>query len=350
MTSDFPPETKESNVSNQADTASCRIAVLILPSFNAMATMALLDPFRAANYLSAVPLYSWQVVSADDAPVTASNGVAAVGAIPLSQAAAEFDFVFVSASWTPERCRDKRMFDWLRRCARAGTALGGLDTGAFVLAYAGLLSHRRATVHYEHAAAFRELFPEIGVSDALFVIDGNRLTCCGGAAASDLALEIIRMQHGIDLANASARYIFHDRLRSSAEQQSPQHHEPVGYAAPQKLRQAIIMMERHLETPLPLSTVALACGLSQRHIERLFREHTGVTPVSYYMDVRLDRARGMITQTDMSVLQVSVACGFASPEYFSRVYRKRFGLTPSEDRIEGRVPFQFRSYPAHAGA
>ena len=213
-----------------------------------------------------------------------------------------------------------------------------------------MLNGRKATVHYEHAAAFRELFPEIAPSDALFVIDANRLTCCGGMASSDLALEIIRAQHGIGLANASARYIFHDRLRTSSEEQSPQHHEPVGYAAPPKLRAAIILMERHLETPRPLPAIAAACGLSQRHMERLFREHTGVTPVKYYMDVRLDRARGMITQTDMSVLQVSVACGFASPEYFARVYRKRFGLMPSADRIAGRVPFQFRSYPAHAGA
>lgn len=337
-------------MSNQAAAASCRIAVLILPSFNAMATMALLDPFRAANYLSAAPLYGWQVVALADEPVTASNGLGVGGALPLSRAGTDFDFVFVSASWTPERYRHKPIFDWLRRCARAGAALGGLDTGAFVLGYAGLLDGRRATVHYEHAAAFRELFPEIEASDALFVIEGNRLTCCGGMAAGDMALEIIRMQHGIDLANASARYIFHDRLRSSAEEQSPQHHEPVGYAAPYKLRQAIILMERHLETPRSLAAIATACGLSQRHMERLFREHTGVTPVRYYMDVRLDRARGMITQTEMSVLQVSVACGFASPEYFARVYRRRFGLTPREDRIAGRVPFQFRSYPAHARA
>ena len=332
------------------ETAVCRIAVLILPSFNALATMAFLDPFRAANYLSASPLYDWQVVSRDAKPVAASNGFQMTETLPLSQAEGPFDFVFVSASWTPERYRDKRIFNWLRRCARGGAALGALDTGAFVLAFAGLLEGRKAVVHYEHAAAFRELFPENPRTDALFAIDGNRLTCCGGMASSDLALEIIRLQHGIDLANASARYIFHDRLRSSAEEQSPQHHEPVGYAAPRRLRQAIILMERNLETPLSLAEIAEACGLSQRHLARLFREHTGVTPVRYYMDVRLDRARGMITQTELSVLQVSVACGFASPEYFARVYRARFGLTPSADRVAGRVPFQFRAYPAHAGA
>jgi len=233
---------RETHMGMHREPGSCRIAILILPSFNAMATLAFMDPFRAANYLGVSALYRWQVVAMDDRPVTASNGLCVAEAIPLSQAEAGFDFVFVSASWTPERYQNKRIFDWLRRCARGGAALGALDTGAFVLAHAGLLDGRRATVHYEHAAAFRELFPDIEPSDALFVIDGNRLTCCGGMASSDLALEIIRMQHGIDLANASARYIFHDRLRSSSEEQNPQHHEPVGYAAPHKLREAIILM------------------------------------------------------------------------------------------------------------
>lgn len=337
-------------MSTRDPAAACRIALLILPSFNAMASMALTDPFRAANYLSARTLYRWEILSLDGGAVTASNGFCVAGAGALAEAGQDFDFVFVSSSWTPERYGGKRAFDWLRRCAAGGAALGGIDTGAFVLAAAGLLKGRRATVHYEHAAAFRELFPDVIASDALYVIDGNRLTCCGGAAAADLALEIIRMQQGIDLANASARYIFHERLRPSSEEQSPRHHEPVGYAAPRKLREAIVLMERNLETPLELGALARASGLSQRHMERLFRDHTGASPVQYYRDLRLDRARGMITQTEMSVLQVSVACGFASPEYFTRVYKTRYGLTPSRDRTEGRVPFQFRAHPSHAGA
>ena len=324
------------------------IAVLVLPSFNAMATMALLDPFRAANYLAGAPRYRWDILSLGGGALTASNGLQLGATLPLAEAGQDHDLVFVSSSWTPEAHRDPRVLGWLRACARRRALLGGIDTGAFLLAYAGLLTGRGVTVHYEHVAAFRELFPELAVSEALYTIDGERATCCGGTAASDLALELIRRADGDGLANAAARYIFHDRLRSGAEGQLPAHREPVGYTAPARLRQAILRMESNLETPLPLAAIAASVELSQRQLERLFRAHTGVTPVQYYLEVRLDRARGMVTQTELPLLEIAVACGFNSEEYFSRAYRRRFGLAPSKDRRQGRIPFQFRAFPSHS--
>ena len=320
-----------------------------MPSFNAMATMALLDPFRAVNYLKGVRCYRWTTITMNDASILASNGLEFSGTEPLSAAGHAYDFVFVSSSWTPEAYRDSGVLQWLRRCSRQGAVVGGIDTGAFLLAYAGLLEGRRVTVHYEHIAAFKELFPGLSVCDDLYTIDADRITCCGGAAASDLALEIIRTNEGAEVANAAARYIFHDRLRSPSESQSPLRYEPVGYSAPRKLRQAIACMEHNLEQPLPVSAIAREVGLSQRQLERMFRAHTGVTPVQYYVDERLDRARGMVTQTDMPLLDVAVACGFSSQEYFGRAYKRRFGLQPSKDRQEGRVPFQFRAFPSHGG-
>lgn len=321
--------------------------MLLLPSFNAMATVALLDPFRAANYLAGKQRYSWRMLSLDGQSVVASNDLQFAGTFPFERSGDDFDMVFVSASWTPEEHRDPRLLKWLRRRARGGAIMGGIDTGAFVLGFAGLLAGRKATVHYEHIASFRELFPDVDMTEDLFVLDGSRVTCCGGTASSDLALEMILVREGIDAANAAARYIFHERLRAGTEGQFPKHREPVGYAAPEKLRDAIVCMERNLENPLPLAAVAREVGLSQRHLERLFRSHTGESGVQYYLGSRLDRARGLVTQTEMPLLTIAVACGFSSQEYFARVYRRRFGLQPSVDRREGRVPFQFRSFPAH---
>lgn len=323
------------------------LGILLLPYFNAMATMALLDPLRAANYLRGQPLYVWDFLSLDGNPVYASNGLQISATQAIDNARRDYQMALVSSSWTPEAHRDPRITAWLRGCARHGAVLGGLDTGAFLLAYAGLLAGRTVTVHYEHIAAFKELFPAIPVTENLYVMDRDRISCCGGAAASDLALEILRTQHGIDVANGAARYIFHERLRGPEAQQFPAQQEPVGSHVPEKLRKAIVCMERHLENPLPLSAIAAQVALSQRQLERLFRRHTGVTPVQYYQEVRLDRARGMVTQTELSLLEVAVACGFASQEYFARAYRKRFGLQPSQDRREGRIPFQFRSFPSH---
>ena len=342
----FPTPDRPSELGFES-AAQTSIAILLLPTFNAMATVALLDPFRAANYLTGEPRYHWQMLSLDGKPVVASNGLQFSDIASYATAPEEFDMVIVSSSWTPERYRDRRIMKWLLRQAQGGATLGGVDTGAFSLAYAGLLDGRRATVHYEHVASFHELFPKVHICEDLYVIDQSSATCCGGIAASDLALELIRIREGIDVANAAARYIFHDRLRAGSEGQFPAHHEPVGYSVPEKLRNAIVRMERHLENPLPLGEIAKGVGLSQRHLERLFKAHTGVTAVQYYLHSRLDRARGLVTQTEMPLMSVAVACGFSSQEYFARAYRRHFGLQPSRDRREGRVPFQFRSFPAH---
>ncbi len=325
-----------------------QIAVLLLPPFNALATFALLDPLRAVNYLRGEPRYIWRLLAPDGQDVVASNGVILSDIAAFDAVRGPFDVVVISASWSPER-RVPALRRWLRRHAARGALMSGIDTGAFVLASAGLLDGHRSCVHYEHVASFRELYPDVQVSEQLYVVDAERATCCGGLAASDMALEIVRAREGLDVANAAARYIFHDRLRSGSEGQLPARHEPVGIAAPAKLRQAIACMETYLEAPLPIAEIARRAGLSQRQLSRLFQQHTGITAVRYYLDSRLDRARGLVTQTEMPLLQVALACGFSSQEHFARTYRMRFGLAPSQDRHDGRVPFQFRAYPAHRG-
>ncbi len=335
--------------SSDTETKPCALGLLVLPGFNGLALHAFADPFRAANYLSGRTLYQWHYLSVDDHNVVASNGLAISNAQVISDCTDELDFLVINASWAPEQSRKRNLQNWLRRLARTGTVMCGIDTGAFVLAYAGLMDGYRAAVHYEHIAAFRELFPNCGMDEDMFVFDRDRLTCCGGLAAADMALEIIRLQQGIDLANAASRYIFHERLRSGSEGQLPAAQEPVDGAAPERLRDAIILMERNLEQPLRLPEIATSLGVSQRQLERLFHKYTGVSPVRYYVDVRLDRARGLVTQTEMPIVDVATGCGFGGAGQFARSYKQRFGVAPSVDRIEGRVPFQFRSFPSHAG-
>jgi AraC family carnitine catabolism transcriptional activator len=323
------------------------ITIIVTPRFNLAPTAGFLDPFRAANYLEGRTLYQWQILSLEGGTITASNGLE-IATKPLGDArAATPELAMVSASWTPEAYGEPRMLAALRRLARQGAALGGIDTGAFLLAAAGLLDGRCATVHYEHLDAFAELYPRVDVREDLYFIDGDRMTCCGGIAATDLGLQILQEQKGPAIANAVARYIFHDRLRAPGERQEASGIEPLGATTPGRLRDAIRLMGDHLEEPLPMPEIARRVRLSQRQLERLFAANTGMSPVRYYRDIRLDRARGLITQTDMPVLEVALACGFFSPEHFSRAYRLRFGIAPREDRVAGRIPFEFRAWPMH---
>jgi AraC family carnitine catabolism transcriptional activator len=326
-----------------------RIGMLLLPDFNSMAAQAFIDPFRAANYIHGDVLFLWDFLSLDSKLVQASNGLIIGQTQPFYEIENKFDMVVVNASWAPERFKNKKLQAWLRRMDKQGTALVALDTGAFVFAFAGLLNGYRAVVHYEHMESFRELFPGICLEQQLFVIDRNRLTCCGGLASADLAMEILRSLHGIDLANTAAHYISLERLRAGQEGQRPKTHEPIGYTVPEGLRKAMLLMERNLEEPLRVTEIAQHMESSQRQLERLFRQYTGLTPIRYYLNIRLDRARGFITQTELSNAEVANACGFGSAEQLARAYKIRFGATPTTDKMAGRIPFQYRSFPQYLG-
>ena len=323
------------------------LRIVVTPFFNLAATMAFLDPFRAANYLEGMTLFRWKIVSEAGGMVTASNGVE-VNTTQFSDAGvSEADMLFVSSSWEPERHVSAAMRSILRNSAKRQAILGGLDTGAFVLAYAGLLENYTATVHYEHIDAFQELFPNTGISEALWVIDRRRVTCSGGAASLDLALHLIQQSHGSALANAAARYVFAPAVRDHAALQYPEDIEPLGNSVPTSVRAAIQVMEANLETPLSIAEVCRQVGLSHRQLDRLFAQCVRKTPALYYRDIRLDRARGLVTQTDLSMSEIAFASGFSSQVHFSRAYKERFGLPPSKDRVQGRIPFEFRAWPMH---
>lgn len=323
------------------------LLILVTPHFNMAGTMAFLDPFRAANYLAGRTHFTWRLASESGGSCRASNGLA-VEVEPL-EAVREMqpDLVIVSSSWTPEAFASPALLSLIRRLLRAGSYVGGIDTAAFILAEAGLLSGRRVTVHYEHIDALGERFAEIDVTEDLFVHDGSVGTCCGGSASADYALFLLRELVGDALTNDCAKYLFHNTVRGPGTHQTEAHLEPLGNTAPTKVRRAIEIMEAHLEHPIPIPEICALTEVSQRQLNRLFQQTVKTSPQLYYRDIRLDRARGLVTQTELPLAQVALAAGFASQVHFSRAYKAKFGVTPSHDRIEGRVPFEFRAWPMY---
>lgn len=312
------------------------------------ATMGFVDPFRAVNYLEGVSLFSWEFISEKGGPVVASN-LASIdtGSISNASRAEALDMLVISSSWNPISHGTPKVQSLIRQSARRGATLVGIDTGAFLIAQAGLLAGRTATVHYEHIDAFQELFPDTETSENLYVFDERLSSCCGGTAAADLALMIILGLHGTTLANAAARYVFHPGMRQSGSPQNPQDLEPLGATVPELIRRAIKIMENHLEEPVSIADICAQLNTSQRQFNRLFSQYIRKRPGLYYRDIRLDRARSLVTQTDMPMSEIAFASGFSSHVYFTRAYKSRFGLPPNKDRIEGRIPFEFRAWPMH---
>ncbi|WP_221739977.1 GlxA family transcriptional regulator [Stutzerimonas xanthomarina] len=324
-----------------------KFLIVIFPYFNAAATTAFVDPFRAANYLSGKTCFHWEFASLEGGLVRASNGMDLSTQSLGGLRDESWDLVVVSCSWTPEKFSTPQFLSLLRNWANKGCMLGALDTGTFLLAEAGLLNGKRATGHYEHIDALIELYPEVDIVEDLYVFDQNRITCCGGAAGTDVALQLIRNMHGETLANEAARYVFHPEFRPGSTRQNPEDHQPMGHTIPIAMTQAIKLMETHLEDVISIPDISERVGISQRQLDRLFRQIAHKTPALYYRDIRLDRARGLVTQTSMPLTKVGVASGFPNQSHFCRAYRERFGITPSQDRHEGRVPFDYRAWPMH---
>jgi transcriptional regulator GlxA family with amidase domain len=218
----------------------------------------------------------------------------------------------------------------VRRLARRNVALAAVSTGSFVLARAGLLAERRCTVHWDYADSFAETFPDIAVCNDLFVVDGSILTCAGATAALDMMLQLIGAHHGQELARQISGQFLHGGIRAAADDQRRM---LLGMGVTNAVVQkAVSFMEAAIEDPVPLAELTRRTGVSQRQLERLCKRYLGATPAQYYVQLRLERARRMLRQTDMSVAEVAIACGFVSLSHFAKVYRRHYGLSPREDR------------------
>jgi transcriptional regulator GlxA family with amidase domain len=309
------------------------VGFLLVPGFALMSYAAAVEPLRAANQLSGRPLYTWWHASPDGEPVAASNGVAIIPD-SATEGGGTADIVFVCAGGNPATFGDKSTLAWLRRLARRGVVIGGISGGPYVLARAGLLDGRRATLHWEHAPAFREAFPEVEVVASLFELDGDRITCSGGVSALDMMVALIARDHGSELAAAVGDWFLLTHVREGMGPQRMDLRSRLGIADA-KLLGVLSAMEANLETPLARAGLAGAAGISLRQLERLFRRHLGRGVQEHYRRLRLDRARLLLRESAMPVLDVAVATGFSSASQFSRAYRRAFGESPTETRVEG---------------
>jgi transcriptional regulator GlxA family with amidase domain len=221
--------------------------------------------------------------------------------------------------------------NWLRREARRGAAIAGLCTAGYTMAKAGLLDGKKATIHWENQDSFSEEFPEVKLTKSVFVVDGNRLTTAGGTSSIDLMLKIIADDLGEDMANSVADQLIYSSIRTDQDTQRLSVPTRIGVRHP-KLSQVIQMMENNIEEPISPSVLARDVGMSTRQLERLFRRYLNRSPKRYYMELRLQKARNLLMQTDMSVINVALACGFASPSHFSKCYRAHYDTTPYRER------------------
>ena len=307
-----------------------RFVFLLLDQFTLIAFAGAIEPLRLANRMAGRTLYSWQVVSDGGGPVTASNGVTLQADTGLGELGRDATIVVVGGL-KAKAATTRPVLAWLRREARRGLPVGAVCTGAQTIAAAGLLDGRRCTIHWENRDGFEEDFPEIELSPAVYVIDRDRYTAAGGTASTDLMLKLIARRQGAELANLVADQMIHTSIRSDRDEQRLSIPARIGVRHP-KLAAVIQRMEGHIEDPVSPVLLAQDAGMSTRQLERLFRRYLSRSPKRYYMELRLGKARNLLMQTDMSVINVALACGFTSPSHFSKCYRALYKTTPYRER------------------
>ena len=304
-----------------------RLGILLIDSFALLSYASFIEPFRAANNLAGERLYDWTHLSLSGGAAIASNGVRLVtdGDAGLPP---DFDMLFLFAAGDPAAFHDERCFAWLRTLARHDIPIGGISGGPFLMARAGLLAGRRATIHWEHAEALEAAFPDIALERGLFVIDGKRMTCAGGTAGLDMAIFLIERDQGSALAHSVSEWFIRTDPRRPDIAQRAGLAQRYG-VTDSRLLLMLGAMEAATEDPLPRAALARTAGLSLRQLDRLCRERIGTSVAETYLAIRLERARELLRSTDLSIMEVAVACGFRSAAHFSRRFHQRYARRPS---------------------
>lgn len=303
-------------------------AFILVPGFTLLAFASAVEPLRIANQLSQRPLYRWRVLSETGEAVVSSSGIP-VGVDGGLQQHDKETRLFVCAGNPQMAAAQPSIVAAVQRHHRFGGVVGGICTGAVALARAGLMQGRRFTLHWENQPGFVEAFPDLPPSFRRFETDGRLLTCGGGAASTDMMLSIIADDHGSGFAAMVSEMCLRTLMPGvNVEQRS-------SLAALMSSRNPVLvatvaLMNQHIEDPLSMDELANAAGYSRRHLERLFRDAIGKTPGDFYRGLRLDRGRNLLSTTNLTLAEVSIACGFSTVSHFSKSFRVRFGTAPTK--------------------
>ena len=294
------------------------------------------EALALANRCRKSPLFSWTVVSETGASVANSVNLPTAVNGGLGQLDRNSTIVLFGGH-DPKRAMSVRVIAWLRRENRRGIACGALGSGVFTLARAGLLDNKSAVVHWAFQNAFREHFPQVEIRDGIFLVEGNIFTSVGSAATLDLAMYLIARSSDASVSSHVAAQMVCSAPRQPGASQRLSAQVRYGSRDPKLLR-ALKIMSDNLETPLSPSDIADQLGISKRQLERLFKSKIGISPKCYYVKMRLQKARTLLLQTDLRIVEVACACGFGSLPHFSKSYKKAFGVSPSKDTGINTMP------------
>ncbi|MBW5800905.1 GlxA family transcriptional regulator [Halomonas elongata] len=308
------------------------VGMVVLPGFSMLAQACATEPLHVANRLAGRTLYRLSTFAVDERPVASASGQALLPQAAAGESGTSLDLLLVCAPGPLAGSVPRTLLDWLQRLAAARVVLGGIGGGTELLARTGVLDGYRATLPWPRFEAFARDYPRVRLSQQLFEIDRDRLTCGGGTAAMDMMMTLVGSHHGDELAERISEHFVLERIRMGDEPQQVPLRTRLGHA-PQSLVDAVALMESNIEEPLTTHELAEHLGISRRQLERLFKKYLQAVPSRYYLNLRLQQARRLLRESDRPAGEIALQTGFSSAAHFSTAYRNHFGMTPREERL-----------------
>lgn len=307
------------------------LGYLLLPGFDAFTFQCATRPLRLKNNKSDSALPRKIVIyTADDAPVTSSDGLQALPTARLAEDVKLRSVVVIGGDELP-RHYSPELVHKLRHWSDQDISIGGAYTGTHLLAYAGLLDGCRCTIHWDYVYRFKEQFPNIDVNNKIYVVDKDRYTSSGGLSSLDLMINMLGVYEGVESVRYISDYLNYSHFRDGSDEQKGAMQKLLASSQP-KLSEAAAIMENNIEEPLSSEEIAQFLNISRRQLERLFKKHFSKTPTQHYIDLRMQRAKSLLVETSLSIESIARSCGFGSTSLFCKRFNTHFGMNPSRIR------------------
>lgn len=306
------------------------VSFLLLPEYTMVALFSAIETLRVANRMAEKRVFEWELLNEDGEPVEACNQLSLLQGKKISSEEIPNNII-VCSSYNPETHIRPETIQWIQKASRAGAFLGSVDTGCYLLAESGLLKGKTVSLHWEAAPAFSEDFPNINVSNEIFELSDNLMTCAGGTAALDMMIHVVQKLLGQEIALKVCDQFIKNGIRQKSDKQRLDLASRLNIHHP-RLLNVISLMEANIEEPLSPSDLAEHAHISVRQLQRLFKTYFDTSPSCYYLNLRLERAQNLLRESRLSIAEIGVACGFNSGPHFTTSYKNHFNLSPSEER------------------
>lgn len=300
------------------------VAVLLFPRFSNHCLANAIEPLRASNEFLTREAYRWDFVTLDGRAVESSSGLPVLPSSSLAEHPGG-DFLFVASSYDVRDYAEQRTARALRAATKRFETVVGMDTGAWLMAHAGLLDGLKATIHWDEYIAFSETFLSVEAVTDRYIMSENRITCGGATTSFELMLDLIARTHGEAIRLEVAALFFY---QSTPLQMGLLDKKPKS----KLVADCVALMTARIEKPMRIDGLAEVLNTTQRALSRAFTYELGAPPIAVYKKLRLGAAKRFVTQSEWTIAEIALRCGYKNPAAMTRAFVEQFGVTPSHLR------------------